>query len=94
MEITLESLIKRKDGLLSSPIDDELVMMSIEKGKYYGLDEISRRIWELFEVNRSVASICEQLIEEHDVDESTCYKEVLAYIKELVDEGLVEIINK
>ncbi len=94
MEITLESFIKRKDGLLSSPVDDEMVMMSIEKGKYYGLDVISRRIWELFDVNRSVAGICEQLIDEHDVDKATCHKEVLAYIKELVDEGLVEIINK
>jgi len=39
--------IHRDDTLLSAVIDGEVVLMSVEKGRYYALDAIASDIWEL-----------------------------------------------
>ena len=42
--ISLDTIVKRSDDFITSTIDDELVMMSLEKGIYYGLDAIGSHI--------------------------------------------------
>jgi len=39
--------LKVSEEVLSSKIDEEVVLMSIEAGYYFTLDPIGSRIWEL-----------------------------------------------
>ena len=41
--------IKAKSNLCSSIVDDELVMMDINQGKYFGMNQIGLRIWQLIQ---------------------------------------------
>ena len=50
-ELNLDSIIKRNPEMVSSDMDGETVMMSMENGEYYGLDPIGSRIWELILIN-------------------------------------------
>lgn len=75
---------------LTSHIDDEVVMMSSEKGMYYNLNPIGSRIWELLDTPQSLESLCAQLMEEYDVDEATCKQETEEFIQSLLERGLVE----
>ncbi len=43
-EIAMDSVIRCSDVIVASDIDGEVVMMSIEKGEYYGLDMIGSDI--------------------------------------------------
>ena len=43
-KITTETVISQTEEIVDSNIDGETVMMSIENGKYYGLDDIGSRI--------------------------------------------------
>lgn len=76
--------------ILTSHIDDEVVMMSSEKGMYYNLNPIGSRIWELLDIPQSLESLCAQLMEEYDVDEATCKQETVEFIQSLLERGLVE----
>ena len=49
MPIELNSLVVRGENILSTPIDNELVILNLAKNNYVGLDEIGLRIWELLE---------------------------------------------
>ncbi len=77
--------------ILSSTIDDEVVMMSSEKGMYYNLNPIGSRIWELLETPQTIESLCTQLMDEYDVDEATCKQETEEFIQSLAERGLIEM---
>ena len=47
--IDLEATVARNDDIIFSDMGEETVMMSIDKGEYYGLDPVGRRIWELLD---------------------------------------------
>ena len=81
----------RNGDQVTAKVDDEVVMMSMQQGEYYGLDSIGSRIWELFAKPNSVENIIETLMQEYDVDRKTCEKDVQEFIQKLVDKGLLKI---
>ena len=80
-----------RNAILSSTIDDEVVMMSSEKGMYYNLNPIGSRIWELLETPQTIESLCAQLMDEYYVDEATCKQETEEFIQSLSERGLIEM---
>lgn len=70
-------------------IDDEIVMMSVEMGEYFGINPVGSRIWALLETPRTCVEICEVLLEEYDVQSSQCQKELEEFIGKLLDKNLI-----
>ncbi len=87
--ITLESVVQRSSDILASPVDDELVMMSLERGMYYSLDTIGADIWERLAQPVAVAALCSQLMQKYAVDRATCETDVLAVLNEMATNGLL-----
>ena len=90
--ITLATTIKQCDKILVQTLDEDTVMANIDSGYYFGVNLTSKRIWELAVDQSKIADICTQLMKEYDVDAATCEADVLAFVKALVGEGLVEIV--
>ena len=80
--IDLQTMVVRNEDIIFSDMDDETVMMSMEKGEYYGINPIGRRIWELVETPMTAAGICKALYEEYNVSPELCHKDVLAFLNE------------
>ena len=93
MPLTLESTVVRSTEVMTSPVDDELVMMSLESSQYYGLNRVGRRIWELLAEPTTVAAVCAQLVTEFEVEPDQCASEVLAFLATLVQDGTVRTID-
>lgn len=91
-QCALDTIICRSDALLSSDIGDDVVMMNIEKGEYYGLEAVAARIWALTEESISVGSLCERLGTEYHVSPEQCQQEVLAFLDELLNHHIVQIV--
>ena len=68
---------------------EEAVMMSITAGRYYGLNAVASRIWELLETPKTIAQLCAQICEEFEVDAKTCEAQVLNFVQDLIDNGVV-----
>jgi hypothetical protein len=75
-------------------MDDTVVMMSLERGKYYGLDKVGSRIWELLAEPRSVADLRSTLETEFEVDAATCARDVRAFLTDLAAEQLIRIVDE
>lgn len=75
--------------LLSSKIDEEVIIMGLQTDKYYGLDAIASRIWELLEEPRSLDELVLLLCEEYEVEEAVCREETLALLQEMAKQKLV-----
>ena len=92
--ITTDSVVRRNEEVFASEIDNEVVMMNIQTGKYYGLDEIGSRIWELMKQKIKVKDLIKKLLEEYDVSEQECEKDVLELLMELQSNDLVILNNE
>jgi hypothetical protein len=70
---------------------DEVVVLDLNSGTYYGLDDLGTRIWNLIEQPASLAMIRETIMSEYDVDADTCDRDVLAFLNKMQAAGLVEV---
>lgn len=81
--------------LTYNELDGEVVMMSLEKGEYYGLNNIGSRIWELLSKPLSIRELAEKLVAEYQVNIDQCIEDIRPFIDELVQKGLVKkMINQ
>jgi hypothetical protein len=87
--ITKESTVIRNNEVFASEIDNEVVMMHIQTGKYYGLDDIGSRIWEMMEAKIRVEDLIQQLLEEYEVSEEECTRDVLELLENLQTNDLI-----
>jgi coenzyme PQQ synthesis protein D (PqqD) len=93
MPLEWSTVVVRSDGILAAEIDGEAVMLSIENGKYYGLDPVGTNIWNLASEPRSIEQICAALLDRYDVDAETCRKEVTELLEVLVADGSVVVVG-
>lgn len=70
---------------------DETVLMSLERGNYYGLDAIATDIWLRLEQPISIGDLCAQLVEDYEADLATIQRDVLNLLEHLRAEGLVDV---
>lgn len=86
-------IISRTEDLISSQIDNEIVMLSIENGKYYGLNSVGSHIWTLLEIPRSVEELCQTLMQNFEVSQEQCEQDVLTFLNTLATDNLVKFVN-
>lgn len=91
--IFLQTTFVRRADLVETEIDGEVVMMSLERGNCYGLDNSAARIWKLLETPMSVAKLCEALSREYAVEPEHCQAEVLTFLEQLRQENLIQIVE-
>ena len=87
------TIVNRSDVLVAANLGDDVVMMDVDRGSYYGLENVAARIWSLVERPMSVRSICDRLLEQYEVPPDRCEEEVTAFIDELLREGILRIVD-
>jgi hypothetical protein len=92
--ISLETVIARRPDLMVAELsENELVMLSVQHGSYYGMDETAKVIWDHLSVPRSVTALVDHLLTCFAVDRQTCEREVLAFVNEMLKDELVCVVD-
>ena len=91
MTLSLESQVSRRTDVLTSNVGDEIVMLDVERGFYYGLDPVATRVWELLTEPVRVADLCARLIDEFEVTPEVCTADVTAFLEDLRESGLLDV---
>ena len=90
MSIKVGVVLSRNPDLLHAAVGaEEAVMMSIEAGRYYGVNAVGARIWELLETPQTIQQLCTQICAEFDVDAQTCQTAILNFARDLIENGVV-----
>ena len=89
--ITLQAVVVQSANLMSSVIDDDVVMLDVERGVYYGVTNVASRIWQLIEQPRRLSDVRDVLLQEYDIDSETCTQQVLDFLRELHSKDLVSV---
>jgi hypothetical protein len=89
LAVGLDTALIRNAEMLHASVGQEAVMMSVAAGRYYGVNAVGARIWELLETPKTVAELCTQICEEFEVDFPTCELALLKFANVLVDNDVV-----
>ena len=89
----MKVLYRRNSRTISGRLHDELVMMDLEQGKYFSLNPVATRIWDLLEKEMTLDELCAVLTEEYDVESGQCMDEVGELMSGMEGLGLVNIIR-
>jgi hypothetical protein len=91
--LTAQSRVRRIQDVLDTEIDDQTVMMDIEQGSYFGLNETATRIWAMLAEPMVIGDLCDRLTEQFDVPREQCEQQVVAFLGSLLDRGLLQVVT-
>jgi len=89
MKLTQYSTIQRNNDILTSDLDGEKVMMSIQFGEYYGLGKAGSFIWDNIENPILIAELVKLITEKYEIEFEKCLNDILPFLTELLEKKLI-----
>lgn len=89
--INEDTIVRKNIEIDDADLDGEKVMMNLDKGRYFALNEVGSTIWAMINNDMSIKEITNTLLKEYSVEYETCKLEVIKFIKRLYEAELVEI---
>lgn len=91
MKISRDSIVVATPRMVAVDLDDETIVLHLENGVYFGLQNVSARIWTLLQRPIRIAEIERTLLQEYDVAPDRCHEEVFKLVTELIERELVDV---
>jgi hypothetical protein len=91
--ISLETTVVAAKEQASADLGGEAAILNLKSGVYYGLNPVGARIWALIQEPRTVREVREMLLEEYDVDADRCERDLLAILRQLAENTLIDIVD-
>ncbi len=82
-------MLRIPDDVVFEVLEGEAVVLNLETGIYFTLNEVGTRIWQLIEEHGDLVKVREAMISEYEVGEEALDRDIEALMRELVDKGLV-----
>ena len=68
----------------------EAVILNLDSGMYFGLNEVGTRFWHLLSEHGSTEQAITTLLTEYEVEEECLRQDIEILIQQLIDKGLVQ----
>jgi hypothetical protein len=91
MELTLRDSLTIPDDVLFRELDGEAVLLNLERGIYFGLNEVATRMWQLMAERHSLAAVLDTLAGEYDADQKVLEADLLELGRQLCANGLARV---
>lgn len=88
MDLTLDHIVIVSDDAVFRELDGEAVVLNLETGMYYGLDEVGTRVWRAIEPRGTLRQALERILDTYDADAVSAEHDLLELAAGLVDKGL------
>jgi len=82
---------KQAENIECQQFDQESILLNIQTGIYFRLNELGGYIWPLLDGEHSIREIITSIVAEFDVSADTAEKDFLHFMDELLKEELVQI---
>jgi hypothetical protein len=80
----------RNPQIIDGELDDSQIMMHLEKGKYFGLNPVGKRIWDMIQQPKSFDELIISLLNEFNVEQNQCTKEVKEFLDKAIANDIIE----
>ena len=89
--MTLDDAVSIPDDVLARQVGDETVILDLASGRYFGLDPVGARIWQLLSEGKRPSAVRDALVAEYQVTAPQAEEDLLRLLGQLQAEGLVRL---
>lgn len=89
--VAADATVVATDDCVATTVDDEVIVLNGETGRYQGLTGVGPDIWRLIQEPTEPDEIVSALVAEYDVDRARCARDVLDFLETLAAARLVEV---
>ena len=81
------------DSVLSTELQNEGVLLNLETGEYFGLDEVGLDMWKVLGTSGTLDAACAALLAQYDVAEDVLAGDLRAFVAKLAERKLVVVTD-
>ena len=81
--------LQRRQNILKQEAAGTVVLLNMDDGRYFALDEVGGRVWDLCDGSRTLSEIAAILAEEYEAPAETIERDLAELINDLTNEDLV-----
>jgi hypothetical protein len=79
--------------IIQSKIGEEVVMLDMESGFYFGLNSVASIIWGMMESGISFEDLCDQLTEHFEVERTLCEADTQELLDQLLEKKIIRVVE-
>jgi len=84
------SVYKIPENVLFQEVEGEAVLLSLDEGFYYGLDELGTRVWNFINEDLELDQMVDRIVEEYEVEPGQAREDIEKFLAELEESGLIQ----
>jgi len=77
--------------VMSTEVEGEAVLLNLEIGQYYSLDEVGTRMWALLAQHGQIEPVVQAMLDEYDAGEGELRQDLVDLVEELAAHGLLRV---
>lgn len=85
--------VRVSPNALHRELQGETVLLDLNAGEYYGLDEVATRLWQLIVEKGDLAAVEAAMLEEFEVDPAVLAADITRMIDDLLAKRLIEVVE-
>jgi hypothetical protein len=89
--LTLDAKVVVSQNQISAELNDEVIVLNLQSGIYFGLTDVAARIWSLMQQPVTCAEIAATIFEEFEMEQSQIEADVMSFIHKMKDLELVDV---
>jgi hypothetical protein len=90
--LTLDTALRIPAHVSFSVVGEDAFLLNMQTNKYYGLEKVGARLWELLKEGKSLKEGCRILLDEYEVAPAQLEQDILELVQRLMENNLVEIV--
>jgi hypothetical protein len=87
------TIIRRSERQVACNLNGEVAILDLDKGLYFGLQEVGAHVWNALEKPRSINEIYATVLAHFDVTPDVCRADVLKFLRDLQKAGMISIVS-
>lgn len=91
--LTLDSHLRIPAHVTTSFVDEDAVLLNTRTNQYFAMQDVSSRFWDLLKDGKGLREACQILQTEYATTPAEVEKDVLDLVRELMENGLVELVE-
>src|SRR5512139_2936465 len=91
MAINLDTLIHIPETVYTQEVGEETILLDTRGGRYFSLDPVGTRMWQLIREHGALRQVYETLLTEYEVVPERLEADLLALAAKMIDKGLASI---
>jgi len=91
MELSGSTIVTVNKDYVYCNVEDEMVLLGMEDGIYYGLNPVGAFVWEQITEPKTIDEVRDAILAEYDVETGECEQDLMELLQELAEKGLIHV---